>query len=310
MNKHAYLIMAHNDLYILEKLLSLIDNEHNDIYLHLDKKMKNINLDNLKKSVKKSPIYFIKRQNVHWSSYSQIKCELSLLKTATQNNKYSYYHLLSGVDLLIKNSETIYNYFEENLGTEFISYKSFKDTTSEELQRIKYYHFLNGNARHKNKLIRNISNLVHDKMITIQKKNRIDRLRKNNLEIRKGANWFSITDDLARYVVSKEKEIKKMYNHTNCADEIFLQTIVYNSKFKDKISKKYSEEHQNAKRHIDWNRGNPYTYTIKDYQELITCDEFFARKFSSQADREIIDKIYKTLKGNKNDKSKHNSSNI
>lgn len=301
MNKHAYLIMAHNDTYILEKLLSLIDNKHNDIYLHLDKKMKDVNLDDLEKKVKKSKLYFIERQNVKWSSYSQIACEISLLKSATQNNKYSYYHLLSGVDLLIKDSNEIYNYFEKNLGTEYISYQSFDTINNEALERIKYYHILNGNIRNQNKIIRNLSRIIHHVMISIQKIIGINRLRKKDLEIRKGANWFSITDNLARYVISKEDEIKKMYKHTNCADEVFLQTLVYNSKFKEKVYKEHSDEHKNSKRHIDWRRGNPYTYTIKDYQELITCDDFFARKFSTQVDKKIIDKIYKTLKGNKND---------
>ena len=36
--KHAYLIMAHNEPYILEKLLKLIDYSDNDIFLHIDKK--------------------------------------------------------------------------------------------------------------------------------------------------------------------------------------------------------------------------------------------------------------------------------
>ena len=37
MKKHAYLIMAHNNPYILKKLLNLIDDKRNDIYLHIDK---------------------------------------------------------------------------------------------------------------------------------------------------------------------------------------------------------------------------------------------------------------------------------
>ena len=40
MKKHAYLIMAHNNPYILKKLLNLIDDKRNDIYLHIDKKSK------------------------------------------------------------------------------------------------------------------------------------------------------------------------------------------------------------------------------------------------------------------------------
>ena len=41
MQKHAYLIMSHNDFYILEKLLRLLDDRRNDIYVHIDKKVKN-----------------------------------------------------------------------------------------------------------------------------------------------------------------------------------------------------------------------------------------------------------------------------
>lgn len=37
--KHAYLIMAHNNFYILEKLLRLLDDSRNDIYVHIDKKV-------------------------------------------------------------------------------------------------------------------------------------------------------------------------------------------------------------------------------------------------------------------------------
>ena len=83
-----------------------------------------------------------------------------------------------------------------------------------------------------------------------------------------------------------------MYRLSNCADEIFLQTIVYNSKFKDKIYHESEDEHQNIKRHIDWNRGEPYVFTIDDYQELLNSSAFFARKFSSSKDHKIIDKIY------------------
>lgn len=38
MDKHAYLIMAHNEFDILEKQLILLDDYRNDIYIHIDKK--------------------------------------------------------------------------------------------------------------------------------------------------------------------------------------------------------------------------------------------------------------------------------
>ena len=44
MIKHAYLIMAHKNEEQLALLLRMIDHEQNDIYLHLDKKFKDVNL--------------------------------------------------------------------------------------------------------------------------------------------------------------------------------------------------------------------------------------------------------------------------
>lgn len=40
MSKHAFLIMAHNEYDILNKLLLLLDDERNDIFIHYDKKCK------------------------------------------------------------------------------------------------------------------------------------------------------------------------------------------------------------------------------------------------------------------------------
>ena len=293
MNKQAILIMYHNDYYVLEKLLKQIDNEKFDIYLHIDKKSKNFDFEYTKNLLKKSNIYFVKRLDVKWSTYSQIKCELVILKEATKKN-YSYYHLLSGADLLLKEPDEIYRFFDKNQGKEFIAYQNTFEENTDFLERIKYYHILNKNRRHNNKIIRIISTKIYYKLLSIQKKLKVNRLKNKNLEIRKGANWFSITNDLDKYVLTKEKEIYKTYRYSNCADEIFLQTIAYNSKFKENIYNEYKDEHKNIKRHIDWKRGEPYTFTIDDYEELITSDCLFARKFSSQNDKNIIDKISRT----------------
>ena len=36
--KHAYLIIAHNEWEILHTLLTMLDDERNDIYLHIDRR--------------------------------------------------------------------------------------------------------------------------------------------------------------------------------------------------------------------------------------------------------------------------------
>ena len=51
------------------------------------------------------------------------------------------------------------------------------------------------------------------------------------------------------------------------------------------------------KRYIDWKRGEPYTFKLEDFNELINSGCFFARKFSTNVDKDIIDKIYDYVKG-------------
>lgn len=65
-NKHAYLIIAHKNDYTLSSLLKAIDNENNDIFLHMDKKNKKYTTEWASRIVKKSKLFQTKRQSVVW----------------------------------------------------------------------------------------------------------------------------------------------------------------------------------------------------------------------------------------------------
>ena len=123
--KHAYLIIAHNNFNQLKKLIELLDYEENDIYIHLDKKSK-LNVEELKKYVKKSKLIFTKRIKVSWGGFSLVQSELILLKASVKEN-YMYYHLISGADLPIKSMKEIHEFFEENEGKQFIHFRREDD---------------------------------------------------------------------------------------------------------------------------------------------------------------------------------------
>lgn len=291
--KHAYLIIAHNEPYILEKQLKLIDDERNDIYIHIDKKWKNFDFDYFKKIVKKSNLYFIPRLDVRWGTYRQIECELLLLKMA-YSNKYAYYHLISGIDMPLKSQDEIHAFFNENNGYEFIHFDCYDSVKEETIERIKYYHLFTSKFRNKG-LLAKIYNSLHFHLIRFQKKLKINRCK--DLNIRKGANWFSITNDLAGYIISNEKFIKKYFKYSYCSDELFVQTLVYNSKFYNNLYLKKDDDYMSIMRYIDWNRGEPYIFKSEDFNDLINSKYLFARKFSTKVDKKIIDKIYDHIKG-------------
>lgn len=62
--KHAYLIMIHEDSEILHNSLKMIDDERNDIYIHVDAKSKDVNIKKIFGSVHKSQLFFSERVKV------------------------------------------------------------------------------------------------------------------------------------------------------------------------------------------------------------------------------------------------------
>lgn len=101
--KHAYLILAHKNWSQLRKLVELLDDEGNDIYIHIDKKsqISEDTLEMIMMAAVKSKVSFVDRMEVQWGAYSVVEAELKLLRAAVAEN-YQYFHMISGMDLPLK----------------------------------------------------------------------------------------------------------------------------------------------------------------------------------------------------------------
>lgn len=286
--KHAYLILAHKNDLTFKTLIKMLDHPDNDIYIHMDLKNSTYKTQTTQKIAPRSHIYHVTRTKTTWGSYSLVNAELSLLKAATKNHHYTYYHLLSGGDLPIKTQTKIHNFFNQNYGKEFIKFQS---PIFQYQNRIRYYYpFQEKTGKAHNIFIK----LLNKSTLEIQKTLHINR--NQNQKFQKGTNWFSITDNLARYIIDHEAWIQKTFKHTFCCDEIFLQTLVDNSDFKNNLyRKKYDNNPLAAMRLIDWHRGTPYTFKISDFDEIKHSKCLFARKFDSKSDQRIIKKIQESF---------------
>ena len=232
--------------------------------------------------------------NVMWGAYSQIECELVLLEASVKGG-YDYYHLLSGVDMPIKTCGYIHDFFEEYRGYNFLVFREKPSEHKALLNRIRYY-YPNPQAYVKNTMVHMLYNaafLVAEKTNLFQKKFLYEKE-----SYRFGANWFSITDDLANYVVSIKDIIAKQYRGSLCCDEIFLHTLIYNSRFKDTVFGGTDNfNYKYCLRFIDWTRGNPYVFRDEDIDELLNAGEcfLFARKFDYQNYPHVVDGLYNIL---------------
>lgn len=298
--KHAYLVMAHNQFELLGRLLKALDHPDHHIFLHIDKKAQQVDTQAIQACCTQAPITFVPRMSVFWGGYTQVQCELNLLKAARQAGPFDYYHLMSGVDFLIKPLPVIHQFFEEHKGKEFIEMAPGWAESPDIRVRYTYYQLLQDTPLKRTQ--HPVGRWLHDRLNAASLRIQMSLLRTDRTK-KKGApahfyggmNWFSITDDLCAWVLSKEQWIRRTFKITSSADEIYLQTVLMDSPYADNL---YQHDTQasdcGSKRLVDWKRGKPYVWQKQDYEELIASKNLFARKFdyTTEDDKQLIDMLW------------------
>ena len=289
MGKHAYMILAHNKMDQLALMLRALDDERNDFFVLLDCKLKNVDYDALRTEVKRGRLFFLpERIDVRWGQFSQVKARLCLLHAATTEGYHDYYHNISGQDLPLKTQNEIHAFFDGRTGWEFLSLNR-PDRARKYAHRCRFYYgFLKSIGRPK-------SNFQKICIFTAARCQKlflgVDRQKLNpDTVFMKGGAWFSITDAFARYIVSKADWVEGAFDETYCGDEMFTQTLLYNSEYREKLYVPQEGETRSM-RLTDWTRGKPYTFRNEDYDSLIGSKLLFARKFDIDLDWQIVERL-------------------
>ena len=286
--KFAYLILAHGSLGLLKELLKALDAPDNDIYVHLDLKLGDIDVSPFMNEVKNSKLCFLQnRVHVTWGRISIVEATLNLFAEAVKGD-YDYMHLLSGVDFPIKSNGYIQQFFLEHQGKEFVGFS--KVHTPEEMKRrLVWYPFTRRN--HSGVLI--ILDWVNYIIAKLQIK--LNWYRVSPLDhIKTGSQWCSITRQLAVDIVGQRKQMIKRFKHIFAADETFIQTYLYENHLMDRVYH-VDNEFESCCRYIDWNRGRPYVWQDENYEELVSSKYLWARKFSED-NMSLIRRIAKIIK--------------
>lgn len=295
--RHAILITTHDNVEISKNLLSLYDDKNIDFYFLIDKKAKSYNEEVLKDICKKSSVYFVPKINIYWGSFSQIQAEYILLENAVKKS-YDYYHLISGCDIPLYTKNEFFDFFEQNKGKEYVEYSPKEIAEKNKVQdRVKYYYVFMESVREKSAIKRKPKTFLREFFLKLQKLLKIDRTK--GKEFQYGSNWFDITDDFAKYILKNKPWVIKHFKKTCCADELFLQTLLFNSPFYSNNYYCLNEKNRilQRNRYTDWTRGQPYTFKKEDYNEIINIKEsLFIRKFNYKNDAEIVNKLFDWLR--------------
>lgn len=310
--KQAYLIIAHNKIEQLKFLLSLLDYEKHDIFILFDKKaiITENQKNDLRQIVMKSSLFFTKEIPIYWGDYSQVAAELELFETASKQEQYSMYHLLSGVDLPLDTAENIYNFFDSRKEYNFLT------MVSDELYiRNKVYERVAFKTMFPHLTVRTINNnflrsflKIYRKFeVELQRIFKVDCFKKFNLELKYASNWCSLNKKAVDILLGEKKLIASIFKNTKVNDELFISTILQKHQLLDTV---YSIEPTNDEptdfqgnlRYINWWDGSPYTWTdssddINQLKRGKALGHKFSRKFDLERNPNLKEEILTIING-------------
>jgi hypothetical protein len=279
--RHAYLIIAHNEPEVLATLLHLLDAPDNDLYLHIDRRARALRerFEGWQPTVAR---YFLleEAQQVPWGDIAMVDTEMLLLQTARRNGPYAYYHLLSGCDLPLHPAAEIRAFFDRHQGTQFVNFWSDAHRRRDLYRKVAYHYLFTRHLKDRGTAAHALTTPLRKIFLLLQ--HAVGWHRRCDVDFRSGSLWFSITEEACHYVLSQGAALRRRLVHTLCPDEIFLQTLLWNSPFRSSIYHFCTDIEASTCRKIDWERGGPYQWREKDREELATTPALFARKFSGQ----------------------------
>lgn len=290
--RFAFAIMAHRDPSLLNKLIKqILSDASNYVYIHLDSK----SLIKTGEILSNERVTLIdERISVQWGDYSQIEAANLIFRSILASNiNYDYIHFISGQDLLIKPTMELVKFLESNNRIELymeitkLPYEKWDGKGGFDrilfhypsifMKRYKVYNPL--------KIIRKMYwllikyNLIPKKVLPV------------GIEFWGGSVWFTVSGSLLKESLSyidNNPWYDEFFKNTYLSDEIYYSTLFM------QIANHNDVIICNNLRYIDWNKHEkdeslPRTFTLKDRVTIEKSDKFFARKFNSDKDTEIID---------------------
>ncbi len=295
--KIIYIISGYKLPEQLIRLVNRIKTNDSTIIIHIDKKTGNRIYRRILEALHTyDNVYFLDRHVCNYGDFGHVKATLKgIQKIITLNIPGDYIILLTGQDYPIKSNREIQRFMNESKDQSFIEY--FPLPSSEHwngnggLDRVAHFHFYFRNHHisipneHQFK-----SHIINRFFSILSSLIPFRREIPGGLKLYGGSSYWCLSRDCIEYIykfVQQNSSFVNFFKHVSTPDEIFFQTIILNSTFKDHLVNRNL-------RYIDWSKPDPpYPAILRklDFERFIVTDNLFARKFDISIDEEILDMI-------------------
>lgn len=287
----AYLILAHKNGAQLLRLLRRLGPD-TAVVIHIDRKSPPDLLAQVQAGVGGRPsIRIIRTHTIFWGHYSQVAAVLEALKALfALTTNFDYVKFISGQDYPLTSQAAFQHHLEAHAGCSFV--ENFRLPNHDwdadgGLGRFQYLHYwLNGQMRFTWPPRYLMQTARFGSLLA-----RLPLLRPfpAHLIPYGGSAFWCLTREAAAYVlefVAQTLEFVRFFQHVYCGDELFFQTILLNSPWRDRIV-------NDDLTYACWlpDSASPEILGMADMDALAASGSFFARKFDSEVDTAVLDWI-------------------
>lgn len=285
----AVLILGHKNV---DQIIDLCEKltPYFNVYIHFDAKMP------LSQSVRNEfdqlGVKWIQKYDVKWGGFTIGKAAIALMKLALEDSQNNYFHLISGQDWPCEDPQDIYNRFKntDEIFMDYFPAISTKKSGESLIWWAKlYFNYDNISLNRKSFL----GKIYHRILLLTQLSLRINKLHKYGIDpqtIYYGQNWVDIPRDALEFAIHEYDSnivMQKVYSSSFCADEMWLQTILCNSRYKDRINK-------NIHRYIAWTKKHnsyPAILDEEDFDNIKNGNYWWARKIEKPVSDQLINQL-------------------
>lgn len=278
----AFIITAYKDEQQLLRLVSMV-NRIGKVYVHIDKKSTELNVDKLKNLNIPNTI-FMSKYRIYWGSFNHVKAIFYLLNVALMDSKIHYVHILSGQDYPVRQAEEFENYFDTECTAIHMSCSDETQYGIGVVDRYSYWYPMT--KQNPNSIVvrgLNRAFVSMQKRLSIKKKTigKYDKIYKGMIYVSAPRNAMEYVKDC----FSKDRRLHRNLSHVRLAEEFIFQTVLMNSDY-------ISDIDNNGLRYNDWEHaegGSPAIINESHYDRIKEGNYYFARKFSTGESDKLIE---------------------
>lgn len=297
-----YLILAHKNPLQLGRMIERLDDGASKFFIHLDAKTP---IEPFAACLEEAHIRFIEpRERCVWGDFSIVRATIHLMEAASKEQ--GIFILMSGQDYPIQSQGYINAFLENNKGFDFIEIEPLEEKWKPKMvkDKLEHYHILHSEERgHSNcyapfahcSVFQKLRTLMHLLKGRLSQKNfkLLCSLPKRVAPFERqyaGSQFWAFSERtfyaVLHYIREHKATLEEYYKYTSSPDEIYFHSVLM-----DLVAKDSTIKLKEQITYVNYFRKNN-VFVTEDFDKLTSAKgKLFARKFDTDIDIEILDKL-------------------